>query len=99
MNENESIKFLKNQVKYMKNLIERMKEDEILNSIRLAEAEKNWLVLKKDKGEKIIDDQNFTEKLNDTQIYKEKFQRVQKEVILLIYHILSKLFQFSISCR
>ena len=92
MNDEKSMKFLKNQVIYMKYLIEKMKEDEIINSIRLAEAEKNWLVLKKGKGEKVIDDQNFIEELDDKIIYKEKFQKVQKEVMLLIYLILFKLF-------
>lgn len=79
----ESIKRLKNKLKYAKNSVKRMEENENINLIRLAEAEKNWLVFKN--GEKEVTyNKNFLEELNAEQLFKEKFEKVQKEVILLL---------------
>lgn len=86
MNEKESTEFLNKIIKCKKNSVERMEENENINLIRLGEAEKSWLLLKKSK--EVTLDKNSTEKLNAGQFYKNKFEKAQEEVILLIYQIL-----------
>lgn len=74
---------IKEKLKYTKFIIDEMEEKEVIFSIRLAEAEKNWRVLfRGENGTTGESDKNFTENLDPKQFYKEKYDQISREVKL-----------------